>query len=424
MRNRYFFLGLLVSMVVVLLGFSGTIQAKTELVYWIHSYEPAVEVNKQIIKEFEALNPDVTIRFDYVPHSDFETKLFTAFAAGVGPDVFWIADNLFPQFLGNNMVDAAYPPAFGVQTQEEIEELFEPGALDVFKVNGALYTAGISEYNTLSFYYDKAAFREAGLPYPSETEPLTINELIDLAQKLTIVEDNRRIRSGLELEWDLPNWVSQAVEPWVRQLGGELVDPDTGRPQFDSEEVVTVLQMLQDLVFKYKTSDPAFILEGPTGDLANGRIAIVFGGPFHISYIRGLNPDIELGLMPFPVFEGRPRVTTKYSWAWMVNPHSSNRELAWKFAAYAATQHPDLWWENVKFIQPLKGRIENLIEYEPLMKTFVADFEFSEYQFSSIHYYELVHILMQAVSEVTNAPVDVREVLERAQRDALNVVGL
>ncbi|NLK07118.1 MAG: extracellular solute-binding protein [Firmicutes bacterium] len=424
MRSRYSIFALLITTAVVLLGFSGVIYAKTELVYWIHGYEPAVVANKEIIQQFEALYPDVNIRFDYVPHDDFETKLFTAFAAGVGPDVYWIADNVFPQMLESDMVDAVMPSAFGVDSQAEFETLFEPGALEAFKVDGTLYTAGISEYNTLSVYYDKAAFREAGLPYPSATEPMTVAEFIELGQKLTKIEKNRRIRSGIEFEWRLPNWISQTVEPWVRQLGGELVDPETGMPQFDSEEVITVVQLLQDLVFKYETSDPAFVLQDHVEDFAYGRVAMVLGGPFHMGFTRGLKPDMEIGVMPFPVFEGSPRVTTKYSWAWMVNPHSRNRELAWKFAAFAATEHQGLWWNNVRFIQPLKGKMDQLIEAEPLMETFVADFEYSKYQFSSTQYYELAHILLQAVSEVTSAPVDVRQVMERAQKEALGAVGL
>lgn len=406
--------------VALIVGFTGIGQAQTRLVYWTHTHDPAIPVNEELIASFKAMYPDVEVVYEHFSHSEYETKLLTAFASGAGPDVFWIGDWVLPQYFPAGIVDPVDPAAFGVRTQDEVEALFEPGVLSVFKHNGTLYTAGISEYNTFSILYNKRAFQEAGLPEPSTTEPLAWSEFVQAAQKLTLRDESgRRLRSGFETVWGNPIWTPLVLEPFVRQLGGGFVD-ESGRPQLDSEPVVQVFQAIQDLVFEYGASDPSFVID-LFDDFANERVAMAPGGPWAM-FVKDVNPDLEVGVMPMPVMDGGQRVTILYAWAWFVNASSRNREMAWKLAAHLATSNPQLWWDKVSYIQPLKGRFDELVRQHEWMEAFVEDFKYGAYQFRSPAYYEIANILHRALSAVTNEQVDVRSTLQGAQREALATV--
>ncbi len=210
------------------------------------------------------------------------------------------------------------PTAFGVQTQEEFAALFEPGSLDAFTVDGKIYTGGVSEYNTFSLIYDKDDFAEAGIELPSKDTPLTWEQLAEIAAKLTKKEGDKTVRVGLEYPLNTPIWTVLIQEPMLRQLGGELINPETGKPDFTQEAMVKVMTYLQDLV-KAGGMDPA-MTQDLLDDLANDRASIIIGGPWAAKPLNDLNPDLNWDTAPLPQFaDAKDRVTTLYAWAWFVS---------------------------------------------------------------------------------------------------------
>ena len=283
-------------------------------------------------RSYEASHPNVKITYDNAPHANFEQKVLTAFAGGAGPDVFWAGDWMIPQFVANGIVAPVDPTAFGVQTQEEFVNLFEPGSLDAFTVDDKVYTGGISEYNTFTLIYDKDDFAEAGIELPSKDTPMTWEQLADIAAKLTKKEGDKTVRIGMEYPYDVPIWTVLIQEPMLRQLGGELINPETGKPDFTQEAMVKVMTYVQDLV-KQGGIDPA-LTRDLLGDLANDRASIIIGGPWAAKPLNDLNPDLNWDTAPLPQFaDAKDRITTLYAWAWFVSGKSSpeKQKAAWEF---------------------------------------------------------------------------------------------
>jgi multiple sugar transport system substrate-binding protein len=411
--KRLWFLGLFVF---VLLGVVGLAGAKTEIVYWSHTYDPAVSLTKEMIAEFEKQNPDIQITYDHVPHASFEPKLLTAFAGGTGPDVYWMGDWVMPKWMPSLTEPVDYT-VWGVNSYEEFAQLYEPGALDAFTQDGVIYTGGISEYNTFSLYYNPQHFREAGIPLPSATVPLTWEEMAEIAAKLTkFDEKGGRVRSGFETVYGVPIWTILLLEPQIRQLGGELLD-ETGKPWLNHEKVVEAMKWWHKMRVEYKATDPGFQSPDLWADFAQGRVSMTIAGPWAISIIRSYNPDMEIGITPLPHFQGSDRVTTLYAWAWFVNPASKNKKEAWRFVHYL-TSDPLRWWERVKYIQPKKGVLQKLLEGEPLLTTFLEDFKYAQYEFRSPNYYEISSILTRAFQQVVMEGIEPQEVLNKAQEEA------
>jgi ABC-type glycerol-3-phosphate transport system substrate-binding protein len=390
MRIRLFTV-LLLATALMVLGVSAVVAgAKTSIVYWTHSFDPAIKINDELIEKFTKENPDIEIIYDHAPHANYEQKLLTAFAGGAGPDAYWAGDWMMPQFIPANMVapvDADAFRAYKVNSTEEFIRLYDPGALTAFIEGGKVYTGGISEYNTFSLFYNEDHFKEAGLTTPSKKDPMTWEEFAVVGTKLTRFDAaGNRTRSAIEFVYKVPIWTVLLFEPMVRQLGGELVDP-RGGPNFNSSAVLKTMQYVRDLRYKHKVLDPAFVI-GHAEDIAKGRMSMMIAGPWFVPPVKNFNPNINLKVAPLPVFFGGKRVTTLYAWAWYVNPKSKVKRDAWKLLAHL-TSFPDLWWDRAGYIQPKVGTHKHRLETQPLLDVFIEDFKYAQYEFRSPHYFEV-----------------------------------
>lgn len=374
------------------------------LTYWTHNFAPANAQNKLYVAQYMKQNPQVKITWDYSPHADFEPKLLTAFAGGSGPDLYWCGDWLMPQFIPGNLVAPFDAAAFGVASQDAFINRYDPHTFDAFMSNGKLYTGGVSEYDTFSLVYNKAVFREAGVPYPSTTVPMTWEQTAAVAQKLTRFSGGKRVRSGWEFVYNVPILAVLQAEPMIRQLGGELVNPSTGQPQFDSAPVIQTMQFLQDVRQKYKANDPAFPSADLDSDLAHGRVAMWIAGPWAIAGIEAANPKIkgDVGVAPLPTWtRGGKRVTCKYAWAWQVNPRSApeKQRAAWHFVSFLTSQ-AHAWYDSCGYVQPLKNNWSYMQQKQSLLQVFRSDYAFGQYEYRSPHYLELSQVLNRALQRV------------------------
>jgi len=395
----------------------------TKLVYMTHSHDVANRINDQLIQEFEELHPGVEIVYDNAPHENFEQKILTAFAGGEGPDVFWAGDWMVPQFIANNMVAPVDYTQYGANSMEEFIAMFEPGSLDPFIIDDEVYTGGTSEYNTFSLLYNVDHFEEAGIPLPSEDEPLTWEQYAEYAAQLAQTGDNGNLtRVAFQMPFGSPIWTVLIQEPMLHQLGGQLIDPETGKPDFTSPEMVQVMQYWQDLRFEQNAIDPALELDLLT-DFANGNVSTIIAGPWALPPIDENNPDLNYGIAPLPKWEDGERVTTMYAWAWFVNAAAENPELAWQFVEFL-TSKSDLWWDDAGYVQARKvtaANGEDIVDYriesEPRLASFLPDYGYGKYEFSSPAYFELSDIWTRAMTQIIEGG-DVETVLQEAQTAA------
>jgi multiple sugar transport system substrate-binding protein len=397
---------------------------RIELLYMTHNHAQSLPVNEAIIAEFEESHPNVDIVFDNSPHDNYEQKVLTAFAGGQGPDVFWMGDWMVPQLLASGVIAEVDPTAFGVQTPEEFLELYEPGSLDAFSAEGKVYTGGISEYNTFSLIYNVDAFAEAGIDLLSTEEPITWEEFADIAARLSKTEDGVVTRTGVAWPFQTPIWTVLILEPMLRQLGGELVNPETGLPDFTQEAMVATMNYVQGLR-QSGAVDPA-VYTGLLEDFANGRTAAIFGGPWAAKPLNDMNPDLNWAVAPLPQFaNAQERITTLYAWAWFVSAQATPEEqkVAWEFVNLL-TSKQQIWWDQVGYVQARVGTADNgmpLQEYyataDERLNTIFADYPYGKYEFRSEQYFELSDIWTRALDRVLNGE-DVMTVLNDAQAQA------
>jgi multiple sugar transport system substrate-binding protein len=66
---------------------SPALAQKVQIEYWQYFFDGRVKAIDQLIKQFEAQNPDIKVVHTHFPYEQYRTKVAAAIPAGEGPDV-------------------------------------------------------------------------------------------------------------------------------------------------------------------------------------------------------------------------------------------------------------------------------------------------------------------------------------------------
>ena len=148
---------------------------------WI--FEGEEEFLPKVKEAFEASHPGTTLEITILPEEQYTTKLDTALAAGSPPDLAFMYD---PRYIKEgHMV-----PIGDVLTDRGVDlTRFAEGPLSSCTQDDKLYCIG-TYTGALVLMYNKDLFDRAGVPYPSSTTPMTVDEYAALAKKLTVPNDD------------------------------------------------------------------------------------------------------------------------------------------------------------------------------------------------------------------------------------------
>jgi len=295
-----------------------------KVITWMIFISPLRDLYEQQVAEFERLHPDTTVRFIWVPMSEYHMKFKTLTAAGQTPDMFYSGD-VWLSYLRPFMADL---------TPLVERDAAEIGLDDYFpEIRAAMQHEGhyfvLPEYMNISLcYFNRRLFREAGVETP--TADWTWDDIVRAGQRLT------RPASG-----DQPGvWGCSRMEGWwgewliyVRQAGGTVFTSDGRRCALDSPAAITGLRFYLEKSTKHRISAPAGF--EPLNSFVNERVAMNIGGHlnFWLNYnaVPGLDWDVQM-LPSGPA--GR-----------------SGGEVA--IAGYAlskTTRHREATWELMKFL--------------------------------------------------------------------------
>lgn len=180
------------------------------------------------IKErFEAAYPGITVELTEIPEDGYVTKVDTALLAGQPPDIGFIYE---PRWMKAGSV----MPLDDVVASAGIDlSTFNQTAMSPCELDGKLYCLG-SLGGSVQVIYNKAMFDAKGLPYPSTTQAMPIDEYSALARKLYEPNDDPNA-----VVWgstaDVPFWWtdrSTHFSPDGRTIAG-LVNDDATAHMYD-----------------------------------------------------------------------------------------------------------------------------------------------------------------------------------------------
>jgi multiple sugar transport system substrate-binding protein len=162
--------------------------------------------------------------------------------------------------------------------------------------------------DTYALFWNKDLFEDAGLD--PDTPPQTLEELVEFADKLTILEaDGTVSQVGF-----IPDFSWSHIEQYARMFGGYWYSDDGTQLQLTSQPVVDALLWEQQFYSKYGadqilrfTSALGGYMSPDQGFYA-GKIAMMMDGEWQTgpNFIQQFKPELFYGVAPFPYPQDHP----------------------------------------------------------------------------------------------------------------------
>ncbi len=271
------------------------------------------------------------IRID--PNNGTVEKVIVQSLGGVGPDVFDCFDA--------SQLSAYVRAGVAMDLTDILKQRGIDVESDVFKgcLGQAMYLNRIYGVPTNIAADGVWLHRELVPPHLIATKPKTWEDMAKLAQKLTKRDAKGRVTQyGLLFEWW--NW-----KQFVTTCGGQVFDKTGERCVIDSPEAIRGIQVMYDLVYKYKVSpspaeEASMTTQGGWGSGAISyfgakRGAMAIGGRWWLASLKQY-PGLNLDVMESPSENGG--VPRAYGRATLVNRDSPKFEEAMQFLDYLASR--------------------------------------------------------------------------------------
>jgi sn-glycerol 3-phosphate transport system substrate-binding protein len=264
--------------------------------------------------------------------------------------------------------DAIIPFDDLVKTAEDRAWLksFYPAFMENSQTGGK--TWGIPfQRSTIVLYYNKEAFKEAGLD-PNKP-PGTWKEMAEYAEKLT-----RRDASGKVTQWGVqipssgfPYWLFQAL---AIQNGVNLMNAAGTETYYDKPEVIEALQYWMDLVNKYKVHPEGIVEWGTTPrDFFERKVAMIWTTTGNLTNVRN-NAKFDFGVAMLPAGRQRGSPTGGGNFYIFKKSTPAQRDAAFKFIKWVTSpQRAAQWGIDTGYVAVRADAWET-----PTMKQYVSGF--------------------------------------------------
>jgi sn-glycerol 3-phosphate transport system substrate-binding protein len=262
---------------------------------------PLTKLVDGLVQEFEAEHPDIKVKAIYSGnYSDTMTKAMTSLKGGNPPHLSVILSTEIFTLIDN---DAIVPFDDLVTDPEEKLWLdsFYPALMANSRTGDKTWSIPFQR-STIVMYYNKDAFRKAGLD--PEKPPATWEEMVEMGKQLTIRDDSGKVTQwGLEIpSTGYPYWMFGALASQNSQV---LMNQAGDQTYFDNPDVVEALQFWQDLGKTHQIM-PEGTIEWSTlrTDFLEQKTAIMWHSTGNLTAVKD-NATFDFGVAMLPAKKQR-----------------------------------------------------------------------------------------------------------------------
>lgn len=292
------------------------------------------DLPKETIADFEAKNPGIKIsllQFD-------ATRLNSMLASGNPPDITIGgavgSANTNARGLATDLT--SYLEKSQVLKKDDLQPVNDSFRWDGHKIGQGPYYGIVKDWSQdATLWYNTALFDQAKVPYLSDTQPTSYDELLAIAKRLTVKQGGTTKVFGLGLEWAWSLYAPMAM--MVLQQGAQLYNADLTEVDFTTAAARRAFGWYVD--FARAGVGPTSLNPLPDGSdqstFSAKRMAITqdgywFGGNF----IKDQAMNGSIRMAPAPIM-GDKRVSPCYSGqgAW-IPAKAKHKDEAWKFMEY------------------------------------------------------------------------------------------
>ena len=315
----------------------GPDDGSAEVEFWTMQLQPQfTDYFEDLIGEFEADNPDITIRWTDVPWADMQSKILTAVSSGTAPDVV----NLNPDFASQLATRNAWLD-LGDRVAPEVQATYLPKVWQATTLNDQSF--GIPWYLTTNVtVYNTALLEAAGVASP----PTSYAELADAAQAIK----DKTGKYAFFITF-VPEDSAEVMQSLIK-MGVTLVDAQ-GQAAFNTPAGREAFQYWVDL-YQNELLPREVLTQGHRRGIdlyQSGETAMVSTSPQFMDTIARNAPDISA------VSAAAPQVTTtgaqNVAAMNLVIPQSTDQpEAALDFALFVTNEENQLAFAKAANVLP------------------------------------------------------------------------
>ncbi|MDD2807270.1 MAG: extracellular solute-binding protein [Patescibacteria group bacterium] len=331
-----------------------------ELTWWGVYDDP--DSFQEIINDYKAVHPNVTITYKKLRPEEFETQLLNSLAEDRGPDIFSIHNDWVTKYLSKieplpaktTMAYQVTRMSLGIK-QETIFEVRDttsitPAQLKNAYVDAVYYDAvrdgkiyGLPlSVDSLALFYNRDLLNNSAIPLPP-------NDWVTLqadVKKLTFQDKGGKlVQAGIAMGTaDNVDRASDIVSLLMMQNGaqmsvgkqvtfGSIPSGVTDRNYVPGPEAVRFYTDFANSAKEVYTWSKDF--PNSVDAFAAGQVAMMFGYNYHIPYLESKRQGkLNYGITSVPQINGRPPVNFANYWVQSVSKKSKHVNEAWDFIQF------------------------------------------------------------------------------------------
>ena len=304
------------------------------------------EALQAVIKEFQQKNAAITVKEMGMPGEYVELlqKMIANLAAGKQPPDILIGGYDFLNYIADELKPIPMD-VLGGNEAKEVFGRFEPAVLKLGQVGGKQVGMPYAMSNIVTFY-NPDLFKAAGLN--STAMPKTWTEMFTLGKVLR--EKTGKFPVHIQ---DVSNWTDQAL---IFSNGGRYLSDNGKCVAFNNVEAVNALDMWARL--HAQGLSPKGTDAEMTASFTAGGIGMYVASIMKLSSLRQ-NSKFDIGVAPFPAFEGKkPALPIGGAALFVFSKESAKQKAAWELVKYFLSDGGLRTWTKTGYLGPTKAKME------------------------------------------------------------------
>lgn len=281
-------------------------RADVNLRFVVWDGDDASKALKSEVQRFEAAHPGIHVKFETAVFDNYFDKLLTQFAADAAPDVAMMNPDFHQRFSKRGALLPLEP--FYNQAPNDVNPSFDiknyyPNLVEACKYNGKLYVLPRDIAPMSVVYYNKDAFKKAGLKEPDGTWTWDFEPHPELGEKdfITVLQKlQKKDARGKVVGWGYaPAWQGLLTDMFVFGQGANYTDDpqDPKKMLFNDPRVIKAYQYSADLTLKSKLMPSSFDQAGTSVRqmFTQGKLAMYQCGIWETPQLRTEVPPVDKG---------------------------------------------------------------------------------------------------------------------------------
>ncbi len=319
-----------------------------EIEYWQYFFDARVTAMEQLIENFEAANPDITVTMTHFPYADYRTKVAAAIPAGEGPDVVQLFYGWLNDYVEADLIQPLPADTFPATM---VDAEFFP-MVQAMK-DGDQYWALPTAVRSLALFYNTRLLEEAGVEPPT-----TIDEMMAAAKAMT-----KRDGAGNLTQVGITAGMTAQDHHWwreglIRQQGGEPYMDDYQTVNYNSDAGLAALELYTSMFTGDDAVTSIGFMDEPQAAFKAGRAGMHIDGSFRIGSLNKTR-GLEWGVTELPATADGTR--SNYSSYWVnaitTKAEGEKYDAAVKFMEYVTSDEAMQVWLDVVGELPAKPSV-------------------------------------------------------------------